>query len=35
MTYVFQMIDVFGAEPLFGNPLAVVIGADALETEEM
>ncbi|MFZ6046985.1 PhzF family phenazine biosynthesis protein [Pseudomonas sp. CR3202] len=29
------MIDVFGAEPLSGNPLAVVMGADALETDEM
>lgn len=35
MTCVFQMIDVFGAEPLSGNPLAVVFGADTLETDEM
>ena len=35
MTHEFQMIDVFGAEPLSGNPLAVVMGADALTTEEM
>lgn len=30
-----HMVDVFGAGPLSGNPLAVVIGADALATEEM
>lgn len=35
MTHEFQMIDVFGAEPLSGNPLAVVLGADALETDDM
>jgi len=30
-----HIVDVFGAGPLSGNPLAVVIGADALATEEM
>jgi len=35
MTFVVQMVDVFGAEPLSGNPLAVVFGADALGTDEM
>jgi PhzF family phenazine biosynthesis protein len=35
VAYVIQMIDVFGAEPLSGNPLAVVMGADALGTDEM
>ncbi|OCO98393.1 MULTISPECIES: PhzF family phenazine biosynthesis protein [unclassified Ensifer] len=35
MSFVVQMVDVFGAEPLSGNPLAVVIGADALGTEEL
>ncbi|WP_448680646.1 PhzF family phenazine biosynthesis protein [Pseudomonas nicosulfuronedens] len=35
MTYEFQMIDVFGTEPLSGNPLAVVLGADALTSDEM
>ena len=31
----FQQIDVFGAEPFTGNPLAVVLGAEGLSTEEM
>lgn len=31
----FQQIDVFGAEPLAGNPLAVVHDADGLSTEQM
>lgn len=35
MTLAVHMVDVFGAGPLSGNPLAVVIGADALTTEEM
>lgn len=35
MTFAIHMIDVFGAGPLFGNPLAVVIKGDALTTDEM
>ncbi len=35
MTFAIHMIDVFGAGPLSGNPLAVVIGADALATDDM
>lgn len=35
MSFVIHMIDVFGSGPLSGNPLAVVIGADALSTDEM
>lgn len=35
MTLAVQMVDVFGAEPLAGNPLAVIIGADAMSTDEM
>lgn len=35
MTLAVHMVDVFGAAPLSGNPLAVVIGADALATDEM
>jgi hypothetical protein len=31
----FQMIDVFGASPFTGNPLAVVAGAADLDTETM
>lgn len=31
----FQQIDVFGAEPYSGNPLAVVLDADELSTEDM
>lgn len=31
----FQMIDVFGSTPLSGNPLAVVLDAEGLSTEEM
>lgn len=31
----FQQIDVFGARPFFGNPLAVVLDAEGLSTEEM
>ena len=30
-----HLVDVFGVAPLSGNPLAVVFGADHLETEEM
>ncbi len=35
MAFAIHMVDVFGAGPLSGNPLAVVIGADALSTDEM
>jgi PhzF family phenazine biosynthesis protein len=31
----FQQVDVFSSQPLLGNPLAVVIGADALSDEQM
>ncbi|MFT8491125.1 MAG: PhzF family phenazine biosynthesis protein [Gluconobacter oxydans] len=31
----FQQIDVFSSEPTKGNPVAVVIGADALTTQQM
>lgn len=31
----FQQIDVFSSEPTRGNPVAVVIGADTLTTEQM
>ena len=34
-TFAFQQVDVFAAEPLRGNPLAVVVGADALTDAEM
>ena len=33
--FAFQQVDVFSARPLLGNPLAVVIGADALSDERM
>lgn len=29
------MVDVFGSDPLSGNPLAVVVDSDGLETQEM
>lgn len=35
MTLAIHMVDVFGAGPLSGNPLAVVTGAESLTTEEM
>jgi PhzF family phenazine biosynthesis protein len=35
MTFAIHMIDVFGSGPLSGNPLAVVMGADTLTTDEM
>lgn len=35
MSFAIHMIDVFGAGPFSGNPLAVVIGADALATDDM
>src|SRR5438094_9667689 len=31
----FKQVDVFTDKPFFGNPVAVVIGAEDLETEEM
>jgi PhzF family phenazine biosynthesis protein len=31
----FQQVDVFSSKPLLGNPLAVVIGANALSDEQM
>jgi PhzF family phenazine biosynthesis protein len=31
----FQQVDVFSSKPLLGNPLAVVIGADALRDDQM
>jgi PhzF family phenazine biosynthesis protein len=33
--FAFQQVDVFSSRPLFGNPLAVVLGADALSDEQM
>jgi PhzF family phenazine biosynthesis protein len=33
--YALQQVDVFSSKPLLGNPLAVVIGADALSDEQM
>lgn len=35
MTLAIHMVDVFGAGPFSGNPLAVVTGADALAIDEM
>lgn len=35
MVFGMQMVDVFGAGPLAGNPLAVIAGAGALSTEDM
>ncbi len=35
MQRAFQLIDVFGAMPFSGNPLAVVLDAEGLTTEEM
>lgn len=34
-TFSFQQVDVFATQPMRGNPLAVVIGADALSDDEM
>lgn len=34
-TFAFQQVDVFSARPLRGNPLAVVLGADALSDTQM
>jgi PhzF family phenazine biosynthesis protein len=33
--FAFQQVDVFSSKPLLGNPLAVVIGADALSDDQM
>jgi len=33
--FVFRQVDVFSSQPLRGNPLAVVVGADALTDAEM
>ncbi len=33
--FAFQQVDVFSSKPLLGNPLATVIGADALSDEQM
>jgi PhzF family phenazine biosynthesis protein len=35
MRFRFRQVDVFTAVPLAGNPLAVVLGADALTAAEM
>ncbi|MDQ3468535.1 MAG: PhzF family phenazine biosynthesis protein [Actinomycetota bacterium] len=35
MSRPFQQVDVFAATPLRGNPVAVVLGADGLSTEDM
>lgn len=35
MSLQYRTVDVFTAEPYFGNPLAVVVGADGLSTEQM
>ncbi|MEN5180924.1 PhzF family phenazine biosynthesis protein [Comamonas testosteroni] len=35
MTFAIHMVDVFGSGTLSGNPLAVVTGADALNTHDM
>jgi PhzF family phenazine biosynthesis protein len=34
-SFVFQQVDVFTSRPLLGNPLAVVVGADALTDKQM
>ena len=34
-TYRFKQVDAFTSRPFFGNPVAVVLGADGLDTEEM
>ena len=33
--FLFQQVDVFSSQPLRGNPLAVVVGADALDDVQM
>ncbi len=35
ITRQFRQVDVFGSAPLLGNPLAVVLGADGMTTEQM
>lgn len=34
-TFSFQQVDVFSSQPLKGNPLAVVVGADSLSDDQM
>lgn len=34
-TYRFKQVDAFTSRPLFGNPVAVILGADGLAQEEM
>ena len=34
-TFRFKQVDVFTSRPLYGNPVAVVLGADGLSTDEM
>ena len=34
-TLQFKQVDAFTSRPLFGNPVAVVLGADALDGEQM
>ncbi len=34
-TYGFKQVDAFTSRPFYGNPVAVVLGADDLDTEEM
>jgi PhzF family phenazine biosynthesis protein len=34
-TFRFKQVDAFTSRAFFGNPVAVVLGADGLETEEM
>jgi PhzF family phenazine biosynthesis protein len=34
-TYRFKQVDAFTSRPLFGNPVAVVLGADGLADEQM
>jgi PhzF family phenazine biosynthesis protein len=34
-TYRFKQVDVFTSRPFFGNPVAVVLGADGLEADRM
>jgi PhzF family phenazine biosynthesis protein len=35
VSYQFRQVDVFTGTPYFGNPVAVVLGADGLSTEQM
>src|SRR3989304_5111758 len=34
-TYQFKQVDAFTSRPLFGNPVAVILGADGLDDEQM